>query len=138
MYHNCLAIVTVQSQRIVWEVKTYILLKCSWRHCYKILASTRYAPVWYTSMACDVLLMQYWSLCISSLMSTILREQLQSEGLYKKCDFEQCSVFRQQGMYGCLHKKTHEHKHFNKHSQFRFQILNKFLILYSYKNIWNI
>jgi len=40
-----------------------------------------------------LLLMQYWSLCISFLMISVLRELVQNEGFYKKYDFEQLSMF---------------------------------------------
>ena len=63
-------------------------------------------------MACVVLLMQYWYLCISFLMIIVLRELVQNEGFYKKYDFEQCAVFRQEGMYGWLPKNVQECKHF--------------------------
>jgi hypothetical protein len=59
-----------------------------------------------------MLQIQYWSLRISFLIISVLRELVQNEGFYKKYDFEQCSVFRQQGMYGWLHKNVQEHKHF--------------------------
>lgn len=45
-------------------------------------------------------------------MIVVLRELVQNECFYKKYDFEQRSVFRQQGMYGWLHKNVQEHKHF--------------------------
>jgi len=45
-------------------------------------------------------------------MISVLRELVQNAGFYKKYDSEQCSVFRQQGMCGWLHKNVQEHKHF--------------------------
>jgi len=45
-------------------------------------------------------------------MIIVLRELVQNEGFYKKYDFEQCAVFRQEGMYGWLPKNVQECKHF--------------------------